>query len=120
MFEALAPNEMGAGNSTHAIHRAGRSGDLVVVRRYLKKPAILNRRDDEQMTCLHWYVHRSTRTSRIVLDFEALLGLASWASDKAVHCCLEILVVCTCVSAIGSCGCTISTQVAAAVHAVLE
>lgn len=86
MFEALAPNEMGAGNSTHAIHRAGRSGDLVVVRRYLKKPAILNRRDDEQMTCLHWYVHRSTRTSRIVLDFEALLGLASWASDKAVHC----------------------------------
>lgn len=47
---------MGAGNSTHPIHRAGRSGDLNVVRRFLEKPAILNRRDLDDMTCLHWYV----------------------------------------------------------------
>ncbi|CAN0298728.1 unnamed protein product [Ectocarpus sp. 12 AP-2014] len=45
---------MGQGNSTHPIHRAGRSGDLCVVRRFLRKPAILNRRDIDRMTCLHW------------------------------------------------------------------
>ncbi|CAM9962393.1 unnamed protein product [Ectocarpus sp. 4 AP-2014] len=45
---------MGQGNSTHPIHRAGRSGDLCVVRRFLRKPAILNRRDIDKMTCLHW------------------------------------------------------------------
>ncbi|CAM9319273.1 unnamed protein product [Ectocarpus fasciculatus] len=45
---------MGQGSSTHPIHRAGRSGDLCVVRRFLRKPAILNRRDIDEMTCLHW------------------------------------------------------------------
>lgn len=45
---------MGQGNSTHPIHSAGRTGDVSVVRRYLKNPAILNRRDLDDMTCLHW------------------------------------------------------------------
>lgn len=60
-------SRMGAGNSTHPIHRAGRCGDLNVVRRFLGKPAILNRRDIDDMTCLHWYVQADCGSAFAVL-----------------------------------------------------